>query len=462
LVVRTLAPALALFAVAQAPERPTTTIEPRAQALIADLPPAPELPPPEGPVLPLAEALARARADSPDLKIVRERIVQAQLDVRRAWALIKPTITGNLSYTRSQDPNPIFTLDPAANPPFALLPGNPNSVQGGVTAELPLFNGRAIPTIESAYQTVDVTRLDEAQQRIELLLQVASTYYSGVQLRELALAAFRLTKATRDHAIQAQARFEAGQIQRSAAVRARIDVVRSDEEARRAVYSYLSTKSQVAQLLDRHDTAFELAAPPEPPPEVRGAFSALLERALRDRPELAAARANEEIAARLRTDAILQFFPTLSARGSYNYDNVEDFQGNHLRWAITVSLTLPIYDGGLRYVALNEASSRMRAAKAQTDSLSSRVEDELRRARIDLDSARALREEADQALVYARENDQLVRAQFEAGTATQVEVSDAQAALFQSEATAIQQHLAVQLASLRVAKAVGAFDPGTR
>ena len=130
--------------------------------------------------------------------------------------------------------------------------------------------------------------------------------------------------------------------------------------------------------------------------------------------------------------------------------------------SVTLSLTLPIYDGGLRYVALKEASSRMRSTKAQTDSLSSRVEDELRRARIDLDSARALREEADQALVYARENDELVRAQFEAGTATQVEVSDAQAALFQSEATAIQQHLAVQLASLRVAKAVGAFDPGTR
>ena len=111
-------------------------------------------------------------------------------------------------------------------------------------------------------------------------------------------------------------------------------------------------------------------------------------------------------------------------------------------------------------MALRDADSRKREAQAQERGESSRIEDELRRARLDLESARALRTETEQALLYARENETLVRAQFEAGTATQVEVSDAESALFQSEQTAIQQRLAVQLAALRVAKAVGAFDPG--
>ena len=39
-----------------------------------------------------------------------------------------------------------------------------------------------------------------------------------------------------------------------------------------------------------------------------------------------------------------------------------------------------------------------------------------------------------------------------------VEVSDAEAALFQGESAALQQRLAVQIAALRLAKAVGAFD----
>jgi outer membrane protein TolC len=109
-------------------------------------------------------------------------------------------------------------------------------------------------------------------------------------------------------------------------------------------------------------------------------------------------------------------------------------------------------------VALKDADSQMRQARAQTRSQGARVEDELRRAILDLDSARALREEADQALIVARENERLIRAQFAAGTSTQVEVSDAESALFQSESTALQQKLAVQLAGLRLANAVGAFD----
>jgi len=181
---------------------------------------------------------------------------------------------------------------------------------------------------------------------------------------------------------------------------------------------------------------------------------------MRDRPEIAAARANVEIAARLKTDAWAQFLPSLAFNANGRYNSQADFEDNHVLWALTLSLTLPLYDGGLRYVALKDADSRTREARAQERGQSARIEDELRRARLDLESARALRSQAEQTLLYARENERLVRAQFEAGTATQVEVSDAESALFQSEQTAIQQRLAVQLAALRLAKSVGAFDPG--
>jgi outer membrane protein TolC len=448
--------------IAAAASQPTTVIQPKARALIADLGPPPPLPPPEGPVLPLPLALAEARANSPDLKVLAERVVQARNDVSRAWAQLKPTLTGIGSYTHNSVGPPVFTTAtaPDGGTFIAVVEGSPNDVAGALAFQVPVFNGRVFPAVATAWQRVDVARLDETQQRQELLLTVASTYYSGVQLLELAKVAFRTAENTRDHAIEAQARFEAGQIQRSAAVRARVDVLRADEEVRRAVYSYASTKSQLAQLTGRRDAAFELEEPREPPPEIQGDLREMMERALRDRPEMAAARANVEIAARLKTDAWAQFLPTLAFNATGRYNNQADFEGNHLTWALALALTLPLYDGGLRYVALKDADSRTREAQAQERSQSARIEDELRRARLDLESARALRTQAEQTLIYARENELLVRAQFEAGTATQVEVSDAESALFQSEQTAIQQRLAVQLAALRVAKSVGAFDPG--
>ena len=453
---------VALLIAAAAPLQPTTVIQPKARALIADLGDPPPLPPPEGPVLPLPMALAEARANSPDLQILAERVVQAQNDVSRAWALLKPTLTGTGSYTHNSSGPPAFvaTRTPGGGTFIDTVEGSPNTAAGALNFQVPVFNGRAFPAIATAWQRVDVARLDETQQRQELLLAVASTYYSGVQLMELAKVAYRTAQNTRDHAIEAQARFEAGQIQRSASVRARVDALRADEEVRRATYSYASTKSQLAQLTGRHDTAFELEEPREPPPEIRGDLQEMMERALRDRVEMAAARANVEIAARLKTDAWAQFLPTLAFNATGRYNSQADFEGNQITWALTLALTLPLYDGGLRYVALKDADSHTREARAQERSQSARIEDELRRARLDLESARALRTQAEQTLVYARENERLVRAQFEAGTATQVEVSDAQSALFQSEATAIQQRLAVQLSALRVAKSVGAFDPG--
>jgi len=52
-----------------------------------------------------------------------------------------------------------------------------------------VLNFRAFPALASARQQVDVSRLTETQQRRQLLLSVAATYYSGVSLRELAQVA---------------------------------------------------------------------------------------------------------------------------------------------------------------------------------------------------------------------------------------------------------------------------------
>jgi outer membrane protein len=451
---------LLLIAQALPPVRP---VEPPQQSAIrAPLPEAIADAPLDGPVLPLAAALQVAREQSPDLAVTLERVRQAENNVQRAWSALQPTLNAVGALTYNSVPSTIYTTIPAApggSPSVGVSAGSNWSRAGSLQFAWDVLNFRAFPALATARQQVDVARLTETQQRRELLLGVASTYYSGLALRELALVAARQTRAVRDHAVEAQARYEAGLIQLSSALRARIDFLRADQETRRAQFSYAASKSQLAALLDRRDTAFEVEAPAQAPEELRGTFRELIERALAERPEIAAARTNEQIAARLETDAWAQFLPTvaITANGRYN-DPAISSNGEKGTWAVALSLTLPLYDGGFRYVALKDADSQLRQARAQTRSERASIEDELRRAMLDLQSARALREEAEQALVVSRENERLIRAQFAAGTASQVEVSDAESALFQSESNALQQRLAVQLSALRLAKAVGAFD----
>jgi outer membrane protein TolC len=444
-----------LFIIAQAVQ-PVPV--PQDSALRAPLPDPPLESAPEGPVLPLAEALRLGREQSPDLAVARERVEQARNNVQRAWATLQPTLTATGTYTHNSLPALLFTFDPNTGR-FGTNEGSRDTEAGTLVFAWNLFNLRAFPALASAKQLVDVSTFTETQQRRELLLAVASTYYSGVALHELAAVSLRQARATHDHAREAEARYEAGLVHRTAALRARIDALRANQEVQRATFSYQAAKSQLAALLDRHDTAFELSPPEQPPEEIRGAFRDLIERALRERPEMAAARANEEVAARLRTDAWGQFLPTLALTGTARYNNpATTFTGDKTTWAIALALTLPLYDGGFRYVALKDADSQIRQTRATTRGQAARIEDELRHAQIDLESARLLRDEAEQTLTVARENERLVRAQFAAGTASQIEVSDAEAALFQNESNTLQQRLSVQLAALRVAKAVGAFD----
>jgi outer membrane protein len=414
-----------------------------------DLPPPPPAPTEEGPILPFMDALAAAKAQSPDLEVAREHIVQAQINLDRAWDQIKPTLNAGLDYTRNSGSG-LVTYGGITFSTIAV-----DSVQGNVTLAAPLFNGRVFPALGTARQLIDVARLNATQARRELLIQVAAAYLTGAGLRQLWAVSVRQALSTRDHAADAAARYEAGTIQRSAALRARIDVLRADEEVRRAQVAYAQSKSSVAQLLDRHDVAFELAEPPQGAPEVQGAFEQLLQKALGERPEMLIARANQDIAGRLKDDAWAMFLPSLNLNAAGRYNNYGD---TNFTWAVTLALVVPLYDGGLRYAALKDADSKMREAKAQTRSQASRIEDELRRARLDLDGARALLIEAVQQVSLARETEALVRAQFEAGTASQVEVSDAVTALAQAEAGVVRERLNVQLAALRVSRAVGSFD----
>ena len=425
-----------------------------------ELPPALEQPASEGPLLSLADALERARQVSTDLAIAAERVIQADDAVAKAYRAFRPTLTGNASYTRNSQQQGYEYLDPTTEMAGFLYTQKTNALAASLDANWQFFNARAFPALANTKDQRAVSEFSQAQVRRDLLLSVCQTYLSAVQQQQLMLAAFRRSAVARDQAHQAIARYEAGLLQRASVMKAKLDVVNADEEAQRDVFALRDTKSSLATLLDRHDIAFDLASPPDPAPAVSGEAHELLQRALDSRPEMAAQLLQEKITARVRTDAWAQFFPTLSLDGRAQTSNADQFPGySAASWAVTLAISIPLYDGGFRYVQLKDADSQERMALAQTRAERIKIEDELRRALLDLDSARALRSEAEQSLEVAQENERLTRAQFDAGTATQIEVSDAEANLFLSEAQLLQQKLNVQLSALQLARAVGAFDP---
>lgn len=88
-----------------------------------------------------------------------------------------------------------------------------------------------------------------------------------------------------------------------------------------------------------------------------------------------------------------------------------------------------------------------------------KARDEVRRALLDLETARSNRLTAEEQLTLARENAALVKASFEAGAGTYLEVVDANAALTGAELSNLSETLNVDLAVLKLARAAGLFEP---
>ena len=99
----------------------------------------------------------------------------------------------------------------------------------------------------------------------------------------------------------------------------------------------------------------------------------------------------------------------------------------------------------------------MAEARAALRGTENRAHEELARAALDLQSARANAVKAEQRVRLARENNRLVELSFKSGVSTPLEVSDAQAALLSAETAAVGERIQAAIAAIRLLKAHGLF-----
>ncbi|MFN0062348.1 MAG: TolC family protein [Myxococcaceae bacterium] len=459
--------------------------------LIALLSQAPEASLPTGPVLTLEEAMRTAKDNSLELKQAQARLEQAWSLSQKAWSGYLPRIQVGANYTRNNvaavvtlpsgyyirdlgspqgppfDPGLEVSVDnpPGSPTPYVLAPSGFNTVEIQRLNQLGLqveANQAVIApalwaTIHSAYIAQKAARLTVDNVRRETFFALAQLYYGAIGLKETVGVQERLLEIQDRREKDAQVRFQTGAITKVFLLRAQIDRARTEQDLRRARYSYASSKSALAALLAREPN-FEVTAPPEPQalPE---STQNLVEQAPSERPDVLAARANLELAESNHRSNWLRYFPSIGLFGRYQVQNVSGFAGRPDVWAVGVGLTWSIFDGGLREAELRDNAARIAEARAASEAAHNRSQDEVRRAQYDLESARANRVKASEQLKLAQENLQLVTLNNTVGTATYLDVSDATANLLQAELSVLSENLSAHLAVIKLARAAGRFDP---
>jgi outer membrane protein TolC len=471
--------ALALV-LAATPAQPT---EPAAPAAAA----------PTRPVLTLDAALAEARANNLDLRIAREKLAQADTLSRKAWSYYLPQVAVSAGYTwnsedvlldlptsfairevvnpttgqpvnypvgsKPQDPTkPISTSNPPGLPtPYLLYPlayeefELQRKGQYGAKAELQqaIFAPQAIRAIQSAHRAHDVAESRVAAATQDVLFGAAQLYYGAASLQEVVAVQERTLATWRRHEADAEALVTQGAAPKLALLKARTDRARAEEDLIRSKNARDAARQALATLLSRDDD-FEVVRPPEP-----AAVGGDPTDAAGRRPEVRAAEAGLRLAKSQGAEVDMRYLPTIGLTGSLQWASITGFTGRHDGWSVTLGAKWTLFDGGRREAEETESVHRSAEAQATLDQTRRRARDEVRRASLDLDSARAARRKAEEQSRLAAEALQHAQSAYAQGAATYLEVADATSSSQNADLGLVTDELAARLAALRLQRAAG-------
>jgi outer membrane protein TolC len=127
---------------------------------------------------------------------------------------------------------------------------------------------------------------------------------------------------------------------------------------------------------------------------------------------------------------------------------------------LTLSVSIPVFDGGLNRERVNEARSIVSAAKEREIQTRREIALEVQKADLDVESARKSLDASKVALKSAELARKLAQQRYEAQVALYLEVTDAQSALAAAQASVVDATYDLLTAQARLSRALS--EPITR
>ncbi len=456
-----------------------------AALVLAQATPAPVEPPAPSPapgkkVLSLREAIDAARTQNLDIKQLDAKVQAARQLAWKAWSSYLPQVTAGVQIARNQYevsfvlPSGYWVRDMGSQQGPAgggSVPGDPTNfivypsavtestvvpmvqTNGQVKLNQAILAPQAIVLIQNAFKAERTIDYTIQQSRRDILFGVAQLYYGVASLQELAAVQERQVVLTTARERDSRVRFEAGTGTKVALLRAEIDRAQAEEDLKRAQIDFQRARLALATALDRNDD-FDIVIPTAPQ---QPTGSNLEQQALDLRPDVKAAAEALDLAQGERTRIYMQYLPSIGAFGAYNYASTSTFNPNAFSWQVGLGLTWTILDGGLREASIREQTAKIAEADAFKRLVELKAVNRVKEAQLDLQGAVANRAKARERTGLAQENARLVDVAYRAGAATYLESTDSVQTLRQAEVGLVAESLNVDLATLKLLNAVGAF-----
>lgn len=411
----------------------------------------------------MVEALTLAAQKNHGLRVAALEVKIARAQLAQAEAAKSGQLVLSASYTRINEREGSTMVIPPGTIPGIIVPivitlpaPDPNVYSAALTYQVPLHSGGRIES-QIALAQANLRGAEAALERAkqQVVLDVKQAYFQMLLAQAGVEVAARAVTAADENLRVARARVAAG-------VSPRFDEVQAEVSLANARQGQIRSRNSLA--LAQHGLNALMALPLDTvlqPREtmtvvpIRGDAAALVRRALEGRPEMVEHRARIDMALAAIEIARAGGRPMVVLSGGPSYGNPGGSSVTATGWAVTLSATVSLFDGGLTFQRVREAEAKVEQLREVEAQIRQGIELEVRRSLLNFSSAAEEMAAADKAVELAQEGLRIANVRFAAGVSTNLEVVTAQASLSQAEGNRIQALFNVNLARAQLERAVG-------
>ncbi len=419
------------------------------------------------------EALRSVLGRSRDLAEARYRLEEAEEQVSEAWGSVFPRVDLNASYTRNITPAasffPAIFFDPDADPDELIRVqfGADNVWGTTLSLEQPLFEARAFIGVGAAGRFRALQEEVVRGRTHEVVTRVRQLYFDLLLAQEQSRLLERSVERVIQSLEETRALNRAGLASDYDVLRLEVELANLEPQLRRAQNQARARERELATELDLPDgTRVEVAGEligidvedlgantgenrrilelmgvePGVAGDAEG-MDRLFRQALLTSSSLQQLEMEEELrVAELRVEQA-EYLPRVSLFGNYQVaaqqDGAPEFFATSGRRgygrSLGIQVSVPVFTGLQRRARVEQKQATLRAARVQREVAGERLKDRLWTLVEEVDEARLRARGQRLAVEQARRGFEIASAQYREGLGSQLELTDAEVALRQSE-----------------------------
>ena len=398
------------------------------------------------PVVTLAEARRRSVTVDPNSVAARSRIEAASWERRAAaWNLFTPSLRATTNYTHFSDP--FFN--------FGTGGVSPNSASATLDANYSLLGFGKFGALKSSRASFASAEAGETVARFRTALETDAAYFA-------VLADHELVRVTADRLKRAEEQLGIARVRVSAGESLSSDSLQLLLEVSRARLAVLSRDSALVASRLRLGRRIGLDGPAEAapvdallPPQLPFTQEQAIAEMRRRGPDVEAARAEERSANALVGAERERYLPEISIGGTIGRYDTELFPSALKRNQYTISVGIPIWNGGTRELAIARARATRDVASATRSDLERGTAEVMAQAYHGYLTSRGGIDLALVGVAAATENYRVQGARYREGATTILDLLQAQVGLSEAQAALIQARYSSRLALAQIEALLG-------